>query len=213
MEEAPIRPEELTLEDGEYLVKLARSAVEKALTREKLRLDRKKREKLRRKGAAFVTIEKLLETGAKVLRGCIGYVEPVGPLVEVVANAALASAFDDPRFPPLRLSELPFVIFEVTVLSEKRLLAGSPLERPKNVVIGRMGLIARRGPFSGLLLPQVAVEYGWDEETFLSQTCIKADLEPECWKSSDVEIFYFTGRIFAEKLPGGEVVEVELEAR
>jgi len=211
VEKQAVEPGELSLEEGAFLVKLAREAVEKAFVGEKVKLERgKPSSKLWKRGAAFVTIEKL-RAGSKELRGCIGFVEPVAPLVEVVVDAALAAAFEDPRFPPLRASELPFVTFEVTVLSEKKPLPSSPLERPKFVEVGKMGLIAKRGPFSGLLLPQVAVEHGWTSEEFLEYTCIKAGLDPSCWRSSDVEFYYFTGRVFAEKVPGGEVVEVPLE--
>ncbi|MEM1619813.1 MAG: TIGR00296 family protein [Fervidicoccaceae archaeon] len=205
MVERPLDPEELTLEEGAYLVKVARQVVERFFLGERPKLERGP-EKLRRPGAAFVTIEKLSKRG-KELRGCVGFVEPARPLEDAVTEAALAAAFEDPRFPPLKFSELPLSVFEVTVLSRLSILPGEPEERPKKVEVGRMGLVVKHGIFSGLLLPQVPVEHGWDAETFLSYTCLKAGMRADCWKRREVEVYYFTGRIFAEKEPGGDVEE------
>lgn len=203
-----IEPEELTIEDGELLVKLARESVEKHFIDETPDFS-KVPEKLRRKGAAFVTIEKMI--GAKKqLRGCIGYVEPIKPLHMTVYEVALAAALEDPRFPPVRASELPFLTYEVSVLSPIRKLHGKPAERPKRVKIGEMGLIAKRGFLSGLLLPQVPVEEGWDEETFLSYTCLKAGLKADCWLDESVDFYYFIARVFAEEYPNGRVIEKKL---
>jgi len=206
--EKPLDPEELAEEEGEFLVNLARESVEKSFVGEKPDFSRVP-QKLKRKGAAFVTIEKL-EGGRKNLRGCIGFVEPVKPLYLTVHEAALAAAFEDPRFPPLRVSETPLVTYEVSVLSPIRRLEGRPEDRPKLVVVGKMGLIAKKGFFSGLLLPQVPVEEGWGETEFLSYTCLKAGLHPECWREDDVEFYFFTARIFAEEFPGGPVRERKL---
>ncbi len=200
-----IEPDELNLSDGEYLVKLARETVEKHFVGEKPPLE-KAPEKLKKKGAAFVTIE-LLVGSSRTLRGCIGFIEPIAPLVNVVAEAAVAAAFQDPRFPPLKLSELPMVIFEVSVLSRMKKLPKNPGERLRSVVIGKMGLMVRRGFFSGLLLPQVAVEYNWSPREFLENTCLKAGLEESCWEDEDTEVYYFTAKVFQEETPGGRVVE------
>ncbi len=209
MSEKPIEPKELTIEEGSYLVKISREAVRRTFFKEPLKFDDVP-EKLRRKGAAFVTIETLYGE-KRSLRGCIGFIEPIKPLYQTVIEAARAAAFEDPRFPPLRLSELPMITFEVSVLSDKKTLPTSPEERLKKVVIGEMGLIARKGFFSGLLLPQVPVEYGWDTVTFLMQTCIKAGLSPECWRDPSVEFYYFTARIFGETVPEGEIIEKKLK--
>ncbi len=209
MSEKPIEPKELTIEEGSYLVRISREAVRRTFFKEPLKFDDVP-EKLRRKGAAFVTIETLYGE-KRSLRGCIGFIEPIKPLYQTVIEAARAAAFEDPRFPPLRLSELPMITFEVSVLSDKKTLPTSPEERLKKVVIGEMGLIARKGFFSGLLLPQVPVEYGWDTVTFLMQTCIKAGLSPECWRDPSVEFYYFTARIFGETVPEGEIIEKKLK--
>jgi len=204
-----IEPEDLTLEDGEFLVKLARESVEKYFVNETPDFS-KVPEKLKRKGAAFVTIEKIIGD-KKQLRGCIGYVEPIKPLYKTIYEVALAAAFEDPRFPPVRASELPFLVYEVSVLSSIKKLIGRPEERPRLIKIGKMGLIAKKGLFSGLLLPQVPVEEGWDEETFLSYTCLKAGLSSDCWLEESVEFYYFTARVFSEEYPNGRVFEKILE--
>jgi len=209
MSENPIEPQELTIEEGSYLVRISREAVRRTFFKEPLKFDDVPK-KLKRKGAAFVTIETLYGE-KRSLRGCIGFIEPIKPLYQTVIEASRAAAFQDPRFPPLRLSELPMITFEVSVLSDKKILPTTPEERLKKVIVGEMGLIARKGFFSGLLLPQVPVEYGWDTETFLMQTCIKAGLSPECWRDPSVEFYYFTARIFAETVPEGEVIERRLK--
>lgn len=200
-----IDPEELTLHDGEILVKLARESVEKSFVNEKPDFSNIP-EKLKKKGAAFVTIDKLIGN-KKYLRGCIGYIEPVKPLYMTIHEVALAAAFEDPRFPSIVISELPFLIYEISVLSPIRKLIGKPEDRPRLIKLGKMGLIARRGLYSGLLLPQVPIEEGWDEETFLSYTCLKAGLSTDCWLDASVDFYYFTARIFTEEYPHSKVVE------
>ncbi len=141
---------------------------------------------LREKRGAFVTLKKNGE-----LRGCIGYVEAVKPLYLTIREMARAAAFDDPRFPPLTASEWPQVEVEISVLS--------PLEEifdPARIEVGRHGILLRQGPFSGLLLPQVAVEYGWDREEFLFHTCLKAGMAGDCWRRSGTRIYIFSAEIF-----------------
>ncbi len=208
MEEDVIEPEELTLEDGEVLVKLAREAVEKSFVNESISIENVP-QKLKRRGTAFVTIERFFE-GKRILRGCIGFIEPIAPLAKVVVEAALAAAFEDPRFPPLRPSELPLVVFEVSVLSRFKPLPKNPEERLSSIRIGETGLMVRKGIFSGLLLPQVAVEYKWGPREFLENTCMKAGLPPNCWEDEKAEFYYFTARIFEEETPNGAVVERKL---
>ncbi len=184
----------LSIEDGEYLVKLARKAVEEAFKGRRVQ-DTKYTDKM----GAFTTIYLYPHT----LRGCIGYPLPVLPLSEAVIRSALAAAFEDPRFPPLREEELGYTVFEVSVLSP-------PVRSgPEEVEVGKHGVIVKKGPLQGLLLPQVPVEYGWDREEFLKQASLKAGLPPDGWK--DAEIYTFTARIFKEEKPGGRVIEVRLE--
>jgi len=135
----------------------------------------------------FVTLTKYGE-----LRGCIGYPEPVMPLIDALVGAAI-SACRDPRFPPLDVSELKKVKIEISVLTKPK-----PI-RPADVKVGQDGLIIKRGFCSGLLLPQVATEHGWSREEFLSQTCVKAGLQPGAWKEKGTEILAFRAEVFSEK--------------
>jgi len=126
------------------------------------------------------------------LRGCIGYVLPTGSLYQTIAETARAAAFDDPRFEPLTGEEAPYLKVEISVLSVPR-----PI-RPEQIEVGKHGLIVSAGMRRGLLLPQVPMEWEWDRETFLSQTCLKAGLAPEAWKRG-AEIQGFTAEVFGEE--------------
>ncbi len=116
------------------------------------------------------------------------------PLLETVIEAAEASAFHDPRFPPLDKRELPGISIDISVLSEPR-----PLASLDEIQVGTHGLIVRRGLRSGLLLPQVATEYGWDRDTFLTHTCFKAGLPGDAWRAPDTEIELFSAEVFGEQ--------------
>ncbi|MCS7097891.1 MAG: TIGR00296 family protein [Candidatus Methanomethyliaceae archaeon] len=201
----------LTLEEGEFLVRLARNVVTKYITKmEKIHPPKHPSAKLYEKRGAFVTIEKIINE-RKILRGCIGYPLPHLPLIEAVIESAISAATKDPRFPPLKEKELSEVIFEVSVLTPPKLLeVKNPKDYPKLIKIGRDGLIVEMGYYSGLLLPQVPVEYNWDEETFLSECCMKAGLPPDCWLSRGVRIYSFTAEIFCEERPFGNIVRREL---
>ncbi|MEM4406326.1 MAG: TIGR00296 family protein [Candidatus Methanomethylicaceae archaeon] len=201
----------LSLEEGIFLVKLARTTVTKYLTESvKLRPPSPPSQRLYEKSGAFVTIEKLIGK-ERILRGCIGYPLPHLPLIEAVIESAISAALEDPRFPPLKLGELKEVVFEVSVLTPPLLLkVNDPKEYPKRIKVGRDGLVVEMGYYKGLLLPQVPVEYGWDEETFLSECCMKAGLPPDSWLSRDVKIYTFSAEVFTEVSPGGEVVRKEL---
>ena len=126
------------------------------------------------------------------LRGCIGYVLPVGSLYQTVAETARAAAFDDPRFPPVIEEEAFALKIEISVLS-----APLPI-RAQEVVIGKHGLIVTGGSRRGLLLPQVPIEWDWDRETFLAQTCLKAGLAPDAWLHG-AELQAFTAEVFGEE--------------
>jgi AmmeMemoRadiSam system protein A len=144
---------------------------------------------LRRPSGAFVTL-----TENEELRGCIGSIEPVAPLYLAVSQSAVNAAFRDPRFHPLRSEELPAIHVEISVMG--------PIERVTDVndiVVGRDGLIVRRGGYAGLLLPQVATEYGWDRDTFLEQTCYKAGLPRNAWREAGTTIEKFAAEVFGEK--------------
>lgn len=126
------------------------------------------------------------------LRGCIGYVLPVGSLYHTVLETARAAAFDDPRFQPVTEDEAPYLKLEISVLSVPQ-----PM-RAEDVVVGRHGLIISAGARRGLLLPQVPLEWDWERETFLAQTCLKAGLAADAWKRG-AEIQGFTAEVFGEE--------------
>ena len=199
-----------SLAEGTYLVKLARRAVETFLAERRILEEDPPTPKLRERSGVFVTINTYPE-GA--LRGCIGYPEPILPLHLATIRAALAAAFNDPRFPPLSGNELDSVTFEVSILTVPErvdLLINDRSELPSLIKVGLHGLVISRGEFSGLLLPQVAVEYSWDSKEFLDQTCIKAGLEPGCWLQEGTAVFRFSAIIFREVAPRGKVVREEL---
>lgn len=142
---------------------------------------------LARRTGAFVTIRH-----NNRLRGCLGSVDDDAPLVEVVARCAGDAATRDPRFPPLPLEDLAEVVLEISVLGP-----AEPLADPAEVEIGRHGLIVEQGTHRGLLLPQVPTEWGWDRETFVSQTCVKAGLAPDAWRTG-ATLFTFEAEVFGE---------------
>ncbi len=178
----PLSPEEKL-----YLLRLARRTLEAAFSERLYEEEPPPLPGLHRPCGAFVTLHKHGE-----LRGCIGTFQSEKPLYRVVQEMALSAAFNDPRFPPLAREELPEVELEISVLS--------PLQRgrPEEVEVGRHGVYIVKGPFRGVLLPQVPVEYGWDRETFLDHVCLKAGLPPRCWEDPDTEIYLFTAEVFSE---------------
>jgi len=146
------------------------------------------------KRGVFVTLSKNGD-----LRGCIGLPYPVMPLGDAIEHAAGAAALEDPRFPPVRKDELEQITIEVTILTVPVPMEGDPAKRPEKVQVGKHGLIVRGMGTSGLLLPQVATEYGWDAKTFLTHTCMKAGLPDRCWTYPAIEVLTFEGQIFSEK--------------
>ena len=197
----------LTKEEGEKAVKFAREVVDRYVKGEKIE-DRDLGKKFREKSGAFVTI---LTYPGRDLRGCIGIPEPIYDLKTSIIESA-KSATRDPRFPPLTREELPNIIIEVTILTPPRLIeVKSPKEYLEKIKIGRDGLIVEKGFYRGLLLPQVPVEWKWDVEEFLSQTCIKAGLPPDAWIDEDTKVYSFQGQIFAEREPYGEVEERKID--
>ncbi len=197
-------------EDGFFLIKLSRRAMEEYLAaRKRIAIPKDTPARLRDNAGVFVTIETY---PAKALRGCIGYPEPVMPLAEATIRAAISAATEDPRFPPLHSKELADTLVEVSILTRPEFMRiSSPREYLDKIEIGRHGLIAEKGPYRGLLLPQVAVDQGWDVEEFLSHTCMKAGLLPDSWYDDGVAISRFEGRVFAEIEPIGEIEERRLK--
>ncbi|MGC8766081.1 MAG: AmmeMemoRadiSam system protein A [Brevinematia bacterium] len=173
------------------ILKLARLSIESIFNsslKQELEKQKKIVEKIGIHGGVFVTLTK-----NKELRGCIGYIYPIKPFPQLVVDAAISSATKDPRFDPLEKEEINQIEIEISILSEPK-----KIESISEIEVGKHGLIVRRGPFQGLLLPQVAIEHNWDKITFLQYTCIKAGLSPNDYKKEDTEIFVFTAEVFSE---------------
>ena len=144
------------------------------------------------------------------LRGCIGYPEPVFSLAKAILQAA-EGACHDPRFPVLKAKELDDVVVEVSVLTPPELIKIADRRNLPDVVkVGVDGLIMENGPYRGLLLPQVPVEWQWNSTTFLEQTCIKAGLLPDMWLDKFTKVYKFQGEVFSESNPHGPVRRKEL---
>lgn len=182
---------ELALNDEQKrtLLALAKTSVEHATREQKLYEPPAVADSiLNQESGAFVTLRE-----AGQLRGCIGYTAAAKPLYLTVRDTATLAAFRDPRFPPVAVAELPSLEYEISVLS--------PLRRVLDewqIQVGRHGLLIKNGSHEGLLLPQVAREHHWDATKFLEQTCVKAGLPADCWKSEDTDVFAFTAIIFEE---------------
>ena len=146
---------------------------------------------LMHKGGVFVTIREHGE-----LRGCIGHIYPKDTLENTTKIAAVQAAVDDPRFPPLRSSELEDIEVEVTVLGDFIELDTSNPQNIEEIELGRDGLMVSDRYHSGLLLPQVAIEFHLSKRQFLDETCLKAGLPKDAWKSRNVHVYKFTGRVF-----------------
>lgn len=169
------------------LLRIARDAVAAAARRERFAAPVPESAALGEPRGAFVTLHR-----AGALRGCIGIFESSSPLYRTVAEMARSAAVGDPRFEPLRSEELPQVEVEISVLSPLR-----PVP-PEEVEVGRHGVYLEQGFHRGVLLPQVAVEHGWDRETFLDQTCRKAGLPPGVWRQGTT-IYVFEAEVFGEE--------------
>lgn len=198
---------QFSLEDGDRLVKTARKIVTEFLTTGKrIKIEEKFQEDFSFKSGVFVTL-----TNPMGLRGCIGYPLPDKELFNALENAAIAAATEDPRFSSVGIEELDSIIFEVTVLTPPvKIEVNEPKEFLSKIKVGQDGLIVKYGYNSGLLLPQVPVEYGWDEIQFLEHTCEKAGLPKDCWSREGIEIRKFEGIVFKEKSPNGEVIQEQL---
>ena len=145
-------------------------------------------ERLREEAGAFVTLHQ-----GENLRGCIGSFTGEGPLLQTVQQMAVAAATRDPRFPSVTADEVPALTLEISVLSPLRVGTADEVE------VGLHGIFITRGYHRGVLLPQVATEHGWDRETFLDHTCLKAGLPPGTWKDHETTIELFTAEVFGEE--------------
>jgi uncharacterized protein (TIGR00296 family) len=196
----------LNLEEGKKAVFFARNIIEKFVKNSKVSIVDLKGV-FNDKQGAFVTIHTYPYHD---LRGCIGIPLPVMSLKEAIMQAA-QSATRDPRFPPLDKDELDSIIIEVTILTKPELInVNKPQDYLEEIKIGRDGLIVEQGFFKGLLLPQVPVEQDWDKEEFLSHACMKAGLLPDAWFDKSTKISKFSGQIFTEVKPRGEIKEKKI---
>jgi uncharacterized protein len=192
-------------EVGTIAVRLARESIEARVGGKKANSAPLEEKIFTEPRGVFVTINRA-ENSPDRLRGCIGFPYPVKPLGTAIREAAVAAATEDPRFPPVSQAELGSIIVEVSILTPPTpLTAQSPRELPSNVRIGTDGLIISRYGMSGLLLPQVATEFGMDQVEFLSQACLKAGLPPDSWLDRGTEVQTFQAEVFSETEPRGEV--------
>ncbi len=173
------------------LLEIARLSIDQYVKyRKKPRLEVKEPELLEL-GAAFVTL-----THKGQLRGCIGYTEAFKPLYQTILDCAISAATGDPRFLPVTPDELMEIDIEISVLSPLK-----KVDDIEEIQVGHHGLMIEKGFRKGLLLPQVATEYGWDREAFLEHTCLKAGLPPDAWRKG-AKIYLFSAEIFGERKHG-----------
>ena len=193
---------ELSDDDGQILVKMARNAVTEYLQNNTRINNKEFNSRFNIDSGIFVTITK-----ENSLRGCIGYPLPIKKLSNAVIDSAIAAATEDPRFSPINPNELNNLIFEITVLTPPIEINVEKYEDYLSIIkVGRDGLIVENKQCSGLLLPQVPKEYGWDIEEFLTHTSEKAGLEKNAWKDQDTKVSRFEGIIFKEESPNGKIV-------
>ena len=194
---------QLSDSDGVVLVNTARKAVTEFLSNgNRIKLESDLEKKFSFNSGVFVTLN-----NPDGLRGCIGFPMPEKKLSHAIVEGAIAAATEDPRFPSVKTNELNDIVFEVTVLTPPvEIDVSDPMEYLEKIKVGRDGLIIRHSFSSGLLLPQVPVEYGWNVEEFLQHTCEKAGLARNTWKNESVKIEKFEGIIFKEETPNGAIV-------
>jgi uncharacterized protein len=188
-------PDEITLSDElkRKLLAIARETVRAKIS------DKKKAEfeidepQLRETGGAFVTLKKRGQ-----LRGCIGNFFSPQPIYLTIRDMAIAAATEDPRFPAVKISELDELELEISVLSPLR-----EINSLDEIEVGQHGIYITRGFSRGVLLPQVATEWGWDRDTFLDHTCLKAGLAKNTWRSfgqdKDLKIEIFSAQVFGDE--------------
>jgi AmmeMemoRadiSam system protein A len=187
-----------TAEERRALLRVARAALEAHFTGRRPASEEAALPALREKRGAFVTLH---EFGSDDLRGCVGLLRAERALAETVAEMAVAAATADRRFAPVTAEEVRRLRIAVSALG--------PLHpiRPEEVEVGRDGLLVSYGGRRGVLLPQVPVEHGWDRESFLDHTCVKAGLPPGTWRKPGVELLAFTAEVVEEDA-GDEGIEV-----
>ena len=197
---------ELTTGEGEYLVRLARKTIIEFLKSGRIPpVPSDRPSTLSEKCGVFVTLNSV--RNGHELRGCIGFPMPDYPLIEATMRSAIEAATGDPRFNSVSLGEMEQkIVVEVSVLtSPQKVEVLDPKEYPKKIKVGTDGLIAERGMYRGLLLPQVPIEWDWTEEEFLSQCCLKAGLTPDAWLVKGTTVSKFQAIVFQEEKPSGQI--------
>ncbi len=175
--------------NASVLLEIARDAINHQIQNKDFSPSPREEKEFNERSGCFVTIK---QNGR--LRGCIGNFQAKQPLFREVAEMAAASASQDPRFPSMQAQDLNNFTLEITVLS--------PLMKISNIdqiQVGTHGIYIENGANHGVLLPQVATEYGWDKTNFLRQTCLKAGLPDDAWQHPDTEIYIFSGQVISEK--------------
>jgi uncharacterized protein (TIGR00296 family) len=192
--------------EGVYLVETARKVIEQWVKTGRKLKPANPPSGSREKRGVFTSLHTYPDNE---LRGCIGYPEPIMPLIEALVESAI-SATRDPRFQRLSRDELKHVTVEVSVLTEPKLIKVKHSRDILSMIeIGKDGLIIERGACRGLLLPQVPVELHWDQETFLGHLCVKASLSADKWLVHGTKIYKFQADVFAEEYPRGSIKRVE----
>lgn len=198
---------EFTKFDGARFIGLARKAIAYYARFGTMLLDNSPDKRYENKRGVFVTLHSF---PGMELRGCIGMPYPTMQLWQAIIEAATSAAFSDPRFPELEASELDKIIIEISVLTEPMEIEWKkkPEELLEKIYVGKDGLIVKNGYASGLLLPQVATEWKWNNEEFLCQTCGKAGLDSDAWRDKETRVLKFQAQIFKEKNPNSkEIIE------
>lgn len=181
---------ELSLEEKKILLKTARDSIKSLF--EKIEIQKHEFEKhpiLKSHSGAFVTLH---EYGQ--LRGCIGYIIGNQPVVDTVRDAAIQAAKHDPRFLPVRKSEVDELEIEISILSEP-----FPLNSYDEIELGKHGLILEEGGRRGLLLPQVPIEHNLNKEQYLDAICQKSGFHKSYWREKQLKLSGFTATVFSEK--------------
>lgn len=191
----------IKLEQAGKLINLARRAISAYFKGREIDVEDEVKKEFGEDSGVFVS----LYLGEDLI-GCIGIPRPTTPLYKAVIQGAKGAAFEDPRFPPLRKDQFDRLRIEISVLTEPEVIeVKDPKEYPDKVEIGKDGLMIKDEFGSGLLLPQVAVEWKWKPKEFLEQTCMKAGLEPNCWCNTKRNVYKFQAQVFAEE--NGRIVE------
>ena len=197
----------ISISEGAYLIKLARTSVERYLLESVII---KPDEDMMDKVGVFVTLNYINSRKQEYLRGCIGFPLPQKSLYESVVEAAIGAATQDPRFPPVHRQELEDIIFELSILTPPAEIIGKPAEYKNQITLGRDGLMLHCRFGSGLLLPQVPVELKWNVEEYLANICYKAGAPADAWLDPSSKLYKFQAIVFREVEPMGEIVRLEL---